>query len=233
MFDQTDHQKHQLKVIDDIEQSLLKNQQSFSVVTPVDDFFNDPRMALTAVHFPKISFLKKIREEVLEPLKNISPEHFYYPDEFIHMTVKNIKTISDPPEFSDQDIEKVEQAFEQVIPKYKPFKAYYYRLFLFKHNLALMGTTDPDLDNIILELDKSLNKVGVPDNKVYLNNKYFFSNVTLIRFNKPITAEFKEKVAELSKKLKPFSYKIDSVTLLTCNAVMNKRTNIKTWELGS
>jgi hypothetical protein len=233
MFDQTDHQKHQLKVIDDIEQSLLNNQQSFSVVEPVDDFFNDSRMALTAVHFPKASFLKKIRDEVLEPLKKISPNHFYYPDEFIHMTVKNIKTIGDPPSFSEKEVEITKDVFEQVIPKYKPFKAYYYRLFLFKHNLALMGTTDPDLDNIILELDKSLSEVGVPDDKVYLNDKYFFSNVTLIRFNEPITNEFKEKVVELSKNLKPFSYEIDSVTLLTCNAVMNKRTDVKTWELGS
>ena len=213
--------------------SLLKNQQSFSVVEPVDDFFNDSRMALTAVHFPKTSFLKKIKEEVIEPLKKISPDHFYYPNEFIHMTVKNVKTINDPPLFSETDIKKTKQVFDQVIPKYKPFKAYYYRLFLFKHNLALMGTTDPDLDNIILDLDKSLNEVGVPDNKVYLNDKYFFSNVTLIRFNKPVTTEFKEKVVELSKNLKTFSYEIDSVTLLTCNAVMNKRTNIKTWELGS
>jgi hypothetical protein len=233
MFNQTDHQKNQLKVIDDIEKSLLNNQDSFSVVEPVADFLNDNRMALTAVHFPKKDFLEKIREEVIEPLKQVSPNHFYYPDEFIHMTVKNVKTINDPPIFSEKDIEIAKQVFEEVIPKHKSFKVYYYRLFLFKHNFALMGTTDPGLDNIILELDKKLKEAGVPDDKVYLNSKYFFSNVTLARFNEPVSKEFKEKLVEISENMKPFSYEIDSTTLLTCNAVMNKRTDVKTWKLGS
>lgn len=232
MFQQTLHQQKQLGVIKNIEDSLKEKQSAFSVVEPVEDFINDSRMALTAVHFPKESFLEKIRKEILDPLKAVSPNQFFYPDESIHMTVKNVKTIADPPHFNDQDVEKVKQVFDQVIPKYKKFKAYYYRLLLFPYNLALMGTTDPELDKIILESDEKLKEVGVPDDKNYLNNKYFFSNVTLVRFNNPVTNEFRAKVKEISDSIKPFSYEIDSVTLLTCNAVMNKAAEIKTWELG-
>jgi hypothetical protein len=232
MFQQTLHQQKQLEVIKNIENSLKNNQSSFSVVEPVSDFVNDPRMALTSVHFPKKDFLRKIRQKILNPLQVIGDNQFFYPDESIHMTIKNIKTISDPPVFDNQDIEKVKKVFDEVIPKHKTFKAYYYRLLLFPYNLALMGTTDPELDEIILELDKKLNEAGVPDDKTYLNDKYFFSNVTLVRFNNPISGEFKNIVQEISNNLEPFSYEIDSVNLLSCNAVMDKANKIKTWNLS-
>lgn len=231
MFQQTNHQKNQIKVINQLEQSLSDRELGFSVVEPVDDFINDSRMALTSVHFPKKDFLQKINMKILEPLKKIDDRQFFYPDKYIHMTIKNIKTIQDPPNFNHADIEKVKKVFDDVIPKYQPFKSYYYRLLLFPYNLALMGTTDPTLDEIILELDSKLKEAGVPDDKVYLNSRYFFSNVTLVRFNKPISTEFKNKVEEISKNLEPFSYEIDSVTLLSCNAVMNNRTDIVNYKL--
>jgi hypothetical protein len=231
MFNQTEHQKNQVKVINQIEQSLTNNQLGFTVVEPVSDFENDKRIALTSVHFPNQDFIAKVQQKIITPLKSIQPEHFYYPAEFIHMTIKNVRTISNPPLFDQDVIAKTKQVFDQVVPQHQAFKAYYYRLLLFPYNLALIGTTDPSLDELVLELDSNLNQAGVPDNKKYLNDRYFFSNVTLARFNKPVTQEFKAKVAELSANFEPFSYQLDSVTLLTCNAVMNQRQDIQTYQL--
>lgn len=231
MFKLTTYQQKQIEVIEEIEKSLMLKQASFSMVEPVEDFISDQRIALTSVHFPRNDFLKKIELEILQPLKKIDPKQFFYSSEFIHMTIKNIKTIQDPPDFTKTDIEKVQQVFAEVIPKHHKFKAYYYRLLLFPYNLALIGTTDPALDEIVLELDQKLKEAGVPDNKIYLNSRYFFSNVTLVRFNKPLTDQFKNKVKEISASLKPFSYEIDSVTLLSCNAVMNNKTEFATYQL--
>jgi len=231
MYNLTNYQQHQLEVIGQIEESLAKNQAKFTMVEPVADFVNDDRICLTSVHFPDPKLINKVYKEIIEPLKKISPEHFYYPSSSIHATIKNIRVISNPPTFNEKDVEIVKKVFNKVIPKHKSFQAYYYRLLLFPHNLALIGTTDQELDNIIFDLETELNKVGVPDNKIYLNKKYFFSNITLIRFANPISEDFKNKVKEISASIKPFNYEIDSISLVTSNAVMKRVERIADWKL--
>ena len=147
------------------------------------------------------------------------------------MSIKNVRVINDPPHFVDEDISRATQVFESVIPRHKKFNVYFYRLLLFPNNLALVGTTDPELDNIILDLDRELKKAGVPDDKVYISSQRFFSNTTLARFNSAPTREFLKRVEELSKSISFEPYTVDSVTLLTCNAVFFDRNIIKTWEL--
>ena len=68
-------------------------------------------------------------------------------------------------------------------------------------NLTLISTTDSDLDSIILDLDKSLIEAGIPDDKIYSNSQYFFSNMTLARFTRPINESFKNKIEKLSSAL--------------------------------
>jgi len=58
--------------------------------------------------------------------------------------------------------------------------AYFSHLLLFTSNLALIGTTDPELDEIHSELDRKLKQIGIPDDKIYTNNKYFFCNMTFL-----------------------------------------------------
>ncbi len=225
------HQKKQVEVIDRIEQQVKNNSLSFSTVAPVEDYENDPRICLTSVHLPNKDFLIKIQELLINPLRHISPGSYYYSGDSLHMTVKNVRIINNPPDFDDRDIEKAEKVFAEVIPNHKKFKVYFYRLLLFPNNLALLGITDPELDNIILSLDKKLKKAGVPDNKEYTNSKYFFSNMTLVRWSQPLSQIFKNKVEELSRSLPFDPYTVDSMTLLTGNAVLKKLRIINTWNL--
>jgi hypothetical protein len=95
----------------------------------------------------------------------------------------------------------------------------------------LIGTTDEELDKIILDLSNGLNKAGVPDDKVFANSSYFFSNMTLARFNKIPSDIFKQKVEELSGSISYEPYEVDSVTLLTCNAVLQKKSIAGQWNL--
>lgn len=195
------------------------------------DYNNDPRRCLTSVHLPNQDLIENIEESLIEPLRRISPDHYYYQPSSLHLTIKNVRVINDPPHFTDKDIATVKKVFDNVIPKYHCFKVYFYRLMLFPLNLALIGTTDPELDNIILELDHSLKKAGVPDDKQYVNSKYFFCNMTLARFNSPPTEQFKNKVRELSTNINFKPYTIYSVTLLTANAALKKRQILATWNL--
>lgn len=228
----TPHQKKQIEVIDLIEQQIKNNQTNFSVVSPVENFENDTRMCLTSVHIPKIELKEKIEKEIIQPLREISPEHFYYPFDSLHMTIKSIKTINDPPHFTEENVLKITKLYDEIIKEHKKFNVYFYRLLLFPLNLALIGTTDEEFDDLISELDSGLKTIEVPDDKTYANDKYFFCNITLSRFNTKLSESFKTKVEELSKKISFEPYEIDSVTLTINNGVFMKRRTIKTWKLG-
>lgn len=227
----TPHQSKQKEVIDAISRQIKNNSLGSSVVLPVEDFENDPRICLTSVHLPDKEFLDKIRKSIIKPLREINPNHYYYPYDSLHITIKNIRVINDPPNFTEEEVAEVKKVFSEIIPRHKCFNAYFYRLLLFPNNLALMGTSDPELDNVVLDLDGALNKIGVPDDKKYINSRYFFCNMTLARFNKTPSERFKQKVEELSKYLKIEPYNIDSVTLVTSNAVLKKRTIRGNWSL--
>ena len=189
-------------------------------------------MCLTSVHFPS-SELKNEIEKIIKPLKDQFPEPYYYDFDSLHLTIKNIRVINDPPHFTTEDIKKAEKVFSRIVPKHSKFKVYFYRLLLFPNNLALIGTTDSESDNIIIDIDAGLKSAGVGDDKKYVNSKYFISNVTLARFNKPVSQEFKDLVEKLSKGVNLEPYLVDSVSLITTNAVLKKLHVINSWKLGS
>jgi 2'-5' RNA ligase len=227
----TDHQKGQLEVINQIEEQVRNNSLKFTTVTPVENYGRDTRLCLTSVHFPSESLIDKIKKTLIIPLQEISPRHFYYSAKSLHITIKNIRVVNDPPNFTDRDIEKVAQVFSTVILKHSSFKVYFYRLLLFPNNLSLIGKTDPELDNIILDLDRELKSAGIPDDKKYLNTKYFFANITLARFSEPLSEEFKQKVKILSDKISFPPYAVDSIALIKSTATLGQLNIAKTWEL--
>lgn len=218
------HQDKQIEIINQIEKQIKNNSLQATAVVPVKDFAIDNRICLTSVHFPKTQFIDLINRSIIDPLRAIFPDAYYYEPSSLHLTIKNIKTINDPPTFTPHDVEAAKDVLNRIIPNHSTFNIYPYRLLLFKNNLALISTTDEELDEIILHLDTELERSGIPDNKQYVNDKFFFSNMTLARFSTTPTDLFKEKVAEISSSLNLSSYCVDSVSLITGNAVMKKLT---------
>lgn len=227
----TNHQIKQKEVIDQIALKVSNNSLNFSTVAPVEDYAKDTRICLTSIHLPHQNLLEKVQKELIEPLKEIEPSFYYYPSEGLHMSIKNIRVINDPPHFNESDVAKATEIFQKVIPQHQKFNVYFYRLLLFPNNLALIGTTDDELDKIVLELDQKLRENSIPDDKIYANSKYFFSNMTLARFNSVSSEAFKQKVKELSASLQFEPYQVDSVTLITCNAVFQDKNIRGTWGL--
>ncbi|MFZ6035164.1 MAG: hypothetical protein ACOYUB_03375 [Patescibacteria group bacterium] len=230
-FDDTAYQKGQIGVVNEIERQVANNQVSFSTVSESEDYGSDPRICLTGVHFPSKSLIDKIQSELMDPLMMIERGHYYYPSDSLHMTVKNIRTISDPPNFTEGDVKLAAEVFDNIVPKHKSFRTFFYRLLLFKSSLALIGTTDEELDRIHLDLDKGLREAGIPDDKIYTNENHFFCNMTLVRFSSPISGKYRKKAHELSDNIRWDPYVIDSVTLLVANAVMGKRNIIGQFSL--
>jgi hypothetical protein len=228
----SNHQKHQIEVIDNIEKQIIKNSLNFTIVPPPLDLENDSRICLTSVHIPHSEFINDVQQKLITPLKKTDPNQYYYPLDSFHMTIKNVRIVHNPPNFNEIDIKKAKEVFSKTIPNHKRFSVYLYRLLLFPGSVALIGTTDEELDNIIIDLNKKLREVGLPDDKKYANDKFFFCNMNLARFTKPITREYKDKVLELSKNINFKPYIIDSVTLLTSNAVLKKRNIVGTWNLN-
>ncbi len=231
MYIFSEHQRRQVEVINDIERQANDSTGKFSTVAPVADYESDTRMCLTSVHFPQQSLIDRIQNIIIKPLKADFPEHYYYGEDSLHITVKNIRIIHDPPFFTEKDIDRAKDIYSKVIPRHKRFEVYFYRLLLFSVNLALVGTTEEKLDTVILDLNDSLDKYSLGDDKKYMNDKYFFSNMTLARFNKSVSDSFKERVHQISTQLSFEPYTVDSVSLVSCNAVFKKRTELGKWLL--
>jgi 2'-5' RNA ligase len=227
----TSHQQNQIKIVEEIESQIKNNSLKFSTVSGVEDFSSDPRICLTSLHFPSEALKSLVQERLINPLKTITSEFFYYSDNSLHITIKNVRVINNPPHFSSNDIKKAKEVFSSVIPSHKKFKVYFYKLLLFPNNLAMIGITEPELDEIILELDKKLKRNGIPDDKKYVNSRYFFSNMTLARFNHNPGKEFVDKVSVLSKEIRIEPYTVDSVSLITGNAALNNLRVIESWDL--
>ena len=227
----TEHQLKQIEVIDKIEQQVETNSLSFSTVSPAQNYDKDSRKCLTSVHLPDKKLLLQIQQTLINPLRKVAPDFYYYSSDSLHMTIKNIRVVNDPPHFNEEVVKKAQKVFSEIITKHQQFQVYFYRLLLFPNNLALVGTTDSELDNIILDLDQSLKKAEIPDDKTYINSRYFFSHMTLARFNSSPPEEFKKKVGELSNSLKFEPYTVDSVTLLSCNAFLKNRQIKGKWRL--
>lgn len=231
LFNQTSHQKKQIEVIDSIENQINNNVLNFSTVEPIENFENDPRLCLTGVHLPSQKLIDTVYDSIIKPLQTISPNHYYYEKSSLHLTVKSVRVINNPPHFTETDIQNARIVFEDIIPEHKKYQVYFYRLLLFPSNLALIGTTDPELDSIVLDLNEKLKVAGISDDKQYTNSHYFFCNMTFARFNSQLTNDFIEKVKNLSRNISFEQYMIDSVTLLVGNAVLKKQRIIDKWNL--
>lgn len=227
----TTHQQKQKEIINTIEKQVACDALQATVVLPVENFEQDSRICLTSIHFPHKRFVTEVYTSISEPLKKLFPDAYFYSPSSLHLTIKNIRVINNPPRFSKENIKTAIYVFDKVIPIHKAFSIYPYRLLLFKNNLALMNTTDEELDAIILDLNRELECALIPDDKQYVNTEYFFSNMTLARFSGMSPAEFREKVHSISSSLLLPIYKVDSVSLITSNAVMKKLEVHGKWNL--
>jgi len=214
----TSYQQKQRSLIQEMEQNFQQGRSHSSVVKPVKDYRHDTRIALTSVVFLPAEKEEKIIREVIEPLQKADRRHYYYLPKTLHITIQNIRTISDPPLFTKEDIEKAQRVFEKIIPQHSPISFQIKRLFELPTSLAMCAFSDETLKNLILDLRKELIKAGVPDNKTYASDEIFFGNVTIARYADTPNQAFFETVSKL-KNVDIGEVTFKKVSLITTNAV--------------
>lgn len=209
--------------------------QDTSEVTMVpirSDHRTDITRCLTSVVLIPDDMAQDISQTLIEPLKKIEPEHYYYPIESLHITVKNVKTVNHPPLFGETDIKKVDQLFQEIIPRYHAFSYSLEEIGAFKTSIALIGYCDEQLRELVQALDEGLQAIGVPDNKRLISDTVFFGNITLCRYVQQPSKRLLNVV-----KQRRYAYcgrlKVRQIHLITCNAVCvpESRTLVNSYTL--
>jgi 2'-5' RNA ligase len=149
----------------------------------------------------------------------------------MHLTIKNIRTISKPKLYTELDVTKVNQLFGEVIPKFSVFEINIEDVLVFPASVSVMAYSI-GLQNLNLALDKGLKEIGVPDNKKYLSDSVYWGNITICRFTEKPGTEFINEAKKL-RNLKIGKFNVEKVNLITCNAVCHtgSRKIINTYEL--
>lgn len=201
----------------------VQTDEFISTVVPMrPDYEDDNRICLTSVVFPTKKINNFIESQIIKPLKNIEPNHHYYPASSLHITIKNIRTIANPPLFSQKDARKVSNLLKIIVPECVSFDFNFEDIVRFPTSLSLIGYSDERLRVLIQKLDNGLKKIGVPDNKKYFSNSIFFGSMTLCRFTQQPSIKFLNKVAEL-RTVKIAPVEVKTISLITCNAVCDAR----------
>lgn len=210
------HQKQQ-EVISQIEKQFKSGRNPSSIVKPVANYVDDNRLCFTSVVFPPQSIEQKIIDQLITPFKQADNRQYFYTPGSFHLTIQNIRTISDPPLFNNEDIEKAKEVFAKVIPKYPKFIFQLKGLFELPTSLTVCGFTDEILTSLSLELTQELIRTGVPDNKQYFTQEVMFGNLTFCRYTQEPNSRFIEKISEL-KNIEIGDFEARSVSLIITNA---------------
>ncbi len=224
----------QKELINNIEKFSIEGDNKATIVEMRDDYENDDQICLTSVVFIPEDIADKIITKIIKPLKQIEPGHYYYPTESMHFTVKNIRTINNPPSFTESDILKVDQIFKEVISECSPFSLYIEEAIKFPTSISLMAYSSSVLGDLVKNLDNGLNKIGVTDNKKYFSNSVFFGNITICRFTHDPSKKLRNKIKKM-RNIKIGEMKAEEINLITCNSVCSKKSRkvISKYRIGS
>jgi hypothetical protein len=218
-----DLQIRQHALMDQLEAGWKNGKSSATFVESVQDYAHDPLRCLTTVAFLPETIIPSVFSNVIHPLKSTDPEQYYFLPDALHMTIKNIRTVSDPPLFTPADVDRVRDAFARVAPMLPPIHAHLNRLLELPTSMGIRVTTDESLLTVIRLLDGALQEAGVPDNKTYVSSNLFFGNITCCRYTHPITEAFQQKIDQL-KNIELGSWVIDRISLVIGNSVCHPAT---------
>lgn len=212
------YQALQKRMVNRLRADSGQRNASASVVPTRADYQTDSAICLTSVVFVPDDIAQDIHRTIVEPLKEIEPDHHYYSSDSMHITIKNIRTVHDPPLFTETDIEKVHHLFAGLIPQHRSFFFSLEEVVAFAASVSLIGYCDDRLKGLVQALDAGLNEIGVPDNKQYVSDTVFFGNVTLCRYVRQPSKRFCEAVEYMAHVYRS-ALKVEEIHLITCNSV--------------
>jgi hypothetical protein len=209
-----EYRKRQMDVMD-----VLEGMQGLSTVVPFSDsFVSDTRLCLTCVAFLDKAFAGAIFESLIAGLQRLSPEHYFYKPSSLHITIQNVRTISDPPRFTENDILCVAREFGRTIQEFGPLELEIDGLLKLPTSLCLRAYCDQTMLELVQRLRENLFKIGLPDDKQYVCQDVVFGNITFCRYSCFPSPEFFELAKKLSGHISR-KWVVQEAELITTNAI--------------
>lgn len=226
------YQDQQKELIKELQEKFDSGAATASVIESVDDFESDTRLCLTVLAFPPKEVLARI-DQIQNRLREADEDQYYYPEHAIHITVKNIRVVADPPGYTDEDVAKVCDVAREVVKRHEPFSVHYETFLRAPTSISAAAYTDDHYGDLVLDLINSLKEAGVPDNKKYISDDVFFINSSFVRYTKQPNEKFFEVLHELEAK-DLGSFEVKDISVITTNAVLAEHTftNHGTYKLG-
>lgn len=217
----TPYQQRQLVLMRQMEQSFLSDPTAATIVPMQADFARDAQMALTAVSYLPNELANRIIGTIIEPLRNLEPDFYYYPVESLHITIQNVRVIHDPPRYTEHDIDVTRSTFRQAAAKAKTFPFTFQGLLSMPTSVSIIALGTPDYDRFVKALRQDLTAAQVPDDKSYFTDELVFANTTICRYTHKPSNAFLKKLQEMHDQ-HIGEVSINDMVLVTMNAGANR-----------
>lgn len=202
----------------------------------IEDGFREGRTPSTFVNISKtyetdadycltnVAFVPELAEtvaytEMMDELRALNEGHYLYPSVSLHTTIKNVRTIHEPPLFTEEDIERIRPTLRRVAAQYESFEIDWQGLLALPTSLAIKGFSSEAYGHLVGDLHRALIDVGVPDNKAYASSTVFANSATCCRYTHTPSDAWNEVI----QRWKSTSFgvsRIKSFSLIVCNAVV-------------
>lgn len=213
----SEYQQKQREIFEELERKAKEG--AFGSFIPMTaDFADDNRLSLAAIKFLPRELSLVIEKTLVAPLRKADERQFFFATESLHMTVQNVRKISDTPTFGPADVEAARAAFRKVASKYSAFEFTLEGFLVLPASIAIRAIAEPKYAEFSRAIRDELKLSGVADDKPYINDDIVFGNITFCRFTHPPTEAFLEVVEQL-RNCRPGKLRIDSFALMSTNAI--------------
>jgi 2'-5' RNA ligase len=154
----------------------------------VDSLINsseDTRRGMTVVSYLSHSLGVAI-SELLDELKGIEPEQYYYPTNEFHLTVLSIITCVKGFKLSDIDVKAYSDAFEQAVKDIGPLKIRYSGVTASPSCILIQGFPDNEQLNLLRDKLRSIFNKANLYTTIDLRYEISTAHTTVVRFRSPL-----------------------------------------------
>lgn len=211
------YQQQQRELIATIRQNMGSMAQRATTVPMQCNYAQDPARCLTLISFVPTAATRTIQRTLQMQLEAVAPEHYFYPAESMHITIKNIRSAATPPGFSAHDIARADQLLGTILSGRPAIHFEFQELVAFPNSISLIGYCTDALRDLVHTLDHGLSRIGLADDKRYLSNAIFFGNITICRFTSPPSPALLQTV-DMLREVCNLALPVTRLELVTCNA---------------
>lgn len=202
-----------------------------SIVPIRRSYTSSVEQCLTLVAFLPLDLSNWIVRNFVAPLRRAQSDHHFFAPDALHMTVKNVRKLASPPNFTRRLVDSVNSQFAKRIPAHKRIEMSIEDYLLLDTSISLIGYCDSTLLALIRSLDQGLREIGVYDDKSYASSTIFFGNVTICRFTRFPSAAFLTTIQRLPP-WKPAVFTLDALHLISCDAGCDASTRTIYYSYG-